>query len=169
MAIEFAPYGIQYDLPGICYFEVYKDGTVNRIDNSRRAFISQTEASLYKAYFRALRGECEIYFSYADGNGNVFLYQADDLDALADCIGIVRQTEHIHNVRWSYNKSDPGKGRYALLDIEFLCGCELSSLNKRLIVKQLKDMFGWEIPLNSINFIPSSKKTIRVERKSIKE
>lgn len=28
MAIEPAPYGIQYDLPSVCYFEVYKDGIV---------------------------------------------------------------------------------------------------------------------------------------------
>ena len=169
MAIESAPYGIQYDLPSVCYFEVYKDGTVNRIDNSRRAISDQIESSLYQAYFRALRGECDIYFSFADSNGNVFLYKADDLDALADSIGIVRPSNHIHNVRWSYSKEDPGKGRYAWLDIEFLCGCELSSLNKRVIVKQLKEMFGWEVVLSSINSIPSTRRTIQVERKSIQK
>lgn len=36
MAIESAPHGIQYDLPGICYFEVYRDGAVNRISNNIR-------------------------------------------------------------------------------------------------------------------------------------
>ena len=62
MAIESAPHGIQYDLPSVFYFEVHKDGTVNRIDNSRRAISDQIESSLYQAYFRALRGECDIYF-----------------------------------------------------------------------------------------------------------
>lgn len=169
MNIASAPKGIQYDLPCICYFEVYKDGTVNRIDNSRRAICDQNEDSTYQAYFRALRGESNIYFTYADSNGNVFLYKADDLDALADSIGIVRPSDHVHNIRWAYSKEDPGKGRYAWLDIEFLCGCELSSLNKRVMIKQLKEMFGWEVILSSINSIPSTKKTIQIERKSIKE
>lgn len=169
MSIASAPKGIQYDLPCICYFEVYKDGTVNRIDNSRRAICDQNEDSTYQAYFRALRGESNIYFSYADSNGNVFLFKADDLDALADSIGIIRPIDHVHSVRWAYSKNDPGKGRYAWLDIEFLCGCELSSLNKRVIVKQLKEMFGWDVILSSINSIPSAKRTIQVERKSIRE
>ena len=168
MAIESAPYGIQYDLPSVCYFEVYKDGTVNRIDNSRRAISDQIESSLYQAYFRALRGECDIYFSFADSNGNVFLYKADDLDALADSIGIVRPSDHVHNISWAYSKEDPGKGRYAWLDIEFLCGCKLSNTNKRIMAKQLKDMFGWDVILSSIDSNPSSKRTIRVERKSIR-
>ena len=169
MNIESAPKGIRYDLPGICFFEVYKDGTVNRIDNSRRAICDQNKDSTYQAYYRARRGESNIFFSYADSNGNVSLYKADDLDALADSIGIARPSDHAHNIRWSYSKEDPGKGRYAWLDIEFLCGCELSSLNKRVIVKQLKEMFGWDVVLSSINSIPSTKRTIQVERKSIQK
>ena len=78
MSIASAPNGIRYDLPGICFFEVYKDGTVYRIDNSRRAICDQNEDSTYQAYFRALKGESNIFFSYADSNGNVFLYKADD-------------------------------------------------------------------------------------------
>lgn len=169
MNIASAPKGIRYDLPGICFFEIYKDGTINQIDDSRRAICDQNEDSTYQAYYRARRGESNIYFSYADSNGNVSLYKADDLDALADSIGIVRPSDHVHNIRWSYSKEDPGKGRYAWLDIEFLCGCELSSLNKRVIVKQLKEMFGWEVVLSSINSIPSTRRTIQVERKSIQK
>ena len=168
MSIASAPNGIRYDLPGICFFEVYKDGTVYRIDNSRRAICYQNEDSTYQAYFRALKGESNIYFSYADSNGNVFLYKADDLDALADSIGIIRPSDHVHNIRWSYSKEDPGKGRYACLDIEFLCGCKLSNTNKRIMAKQQKDMFGWDVILSSIDSNPSSKRTIRVERKSIR-
>ena len=169
MNIESAPHGIQYDLPGICYFEAYKDGSVSTVSNSRRSIEDKDEDSLFQSYFRALRGECIIYFTFADNNGNVYLYRVDNLEALADSVGIDRQSDHIHNVRWSYNKDDPGKGRYASLDVKFLCGCELSSLNKRIMAKQLKKQFGWEIILSGINSIPSSKRTIQVERKSIRE
>ena len=168
MSIASAPYGIQYDLPGICYFEVYKDGSVNSVCNDRHSINDQAEGSLYQAYFRALRGDCDLYFSFADSNGKVFLYHADDLEALADSVGIVRPSDHVHNIQWSYSKDDPCKGRYAWLDIKFLCGCELSSLNKRTIARQLKEQFGWEVILGSINSIPSSRRTIQVERKSIR-
>ena len=35
-----APYGIHYDNTSICYFEVYKDGSVNQVINNRRAIDS---------------------------------------------------------------------------------------------------------------------------------
>lgn len=163
-----APYGIQYDYHGIRYFEVYSDGSVHQISNDRRSIERKEENSLYQAYFRVSRGECALYLAFADSNGNTLIYKVDDFEALADSVGIVRLTDHVHNVRWSYSKDDPGKGRYASIDIEFLCGCELSSLNRRIMAKQLKDLFGWEVVLGSINSIPSSKRTIQVERKSIR-
>ncbi len=79
MTIESAPHGIQYDLPGICYFEVYKDGSVSTVSNSRRSIEDKDEGSLYQSYFRALREECNIYFTFADNNGNVYLYRVDEI------------------------------------------------------------------------------------------
>jgi len=163
-----APKGILYDNRGIRYFEIYKDGTVNQISSDRYSIDHKEENSLYHAYYRALHNVCVLYFACADSNGNISIYRADDLEALADSVGISHPSDHVHNVRWSYSKDDAGKGRYAWLDIEFLCGCELSSLNKRTIARQFKEQFGWEVILGSINSIPSSRKTIQVERKSIR-
>lgn len=167
MTIEPAPYGIRYDHRGICFFEVRKDGSINRINNSRSVIINKENDSLYKAYFNVLSGDCSLFCAYADSNGNISIYQVKDLEAFADSIGIERPTEHIHDIRWSYSQNDPGTGRYALLDIEFLCGCKLSKLNCRIIAKQLYELFGWNVILNSIGSIPSSKTTIKVERNSI--
>lgn len=168
MIIETAPHGIHYDSPGICYFEVHNDGSVNRVTNDRSSIDRQGADSLYGAYFRALQGECKLYFTYADVSGNIFLYHADDLEALADSVGIERSSDHIHEIQWKYNKRDTGTGRYALIDIEFLCGCELGGLNKRIMAKQLKNQYGWDIVLKSIDSVQSSTKTIKVERNSIR-
>ncbi len=45
MSIASAPKGIKYDHPGICYFEVYKNSIVNRIDNSRRVICDENKGS----------------------------------------------------------------------------------------------------------------------------
>ena len=168
MSLESAKFGFPYDSPGISYFEVFKDGSIDPISHSRGSIEGKKEHSLYQAYFRASRGECTICFSYADSNGNVSLCQADDLEALADSVGIIRPTNHVHEYRWEFNEKDPGKGRYALIDIEFLCGCKISCFNIRIMAKQLRELEGWEVKLSGVDSKHVSKKTIEVLRNSIR-
>ena len=167
MEIPIAPEGILYDSRGLKYFEVFKDGSVCLISNDRQAIELKLEDSIYQAYFRASSGESDLYFALSDINGNISIYKVADFDTLADSVGIERPDDHIHNVSWKFNKLDDGKGRYAFIDVEFLCGCKLSSMNSRIMAKQLKKQLGWDIVLSSINSIPSSEKTIKVERKSL--
>ncbi len=169
MSLESAKFGYRYDSPGIQYFEVFNDGSIDPISNSRGSIERKEEHSLYQAYFRALRGECKICFAYADPNGNVSLRQADDLEALADSVGIIRPTDHVHEIHWELNERDPGKGRYALIDIEFLCGCKISCFNIRIMAKQLKKLKGWEVKLDGVDSHHLSKNTIEVSRNSIRE
>lgn len=71
---------------------------------------------------------------------------------------------HIHEIRACYNEKDSGSGRYAEIDIEFLCGCTLSNQSKRIIAEQLKAPYGWSIILSSIDSVPKPKRMIRVKR-----
>ncbi len=167
MEILNAPEGILYDSKGLKYFEVSKDGRVCLISNDRQSIDYKLEDSIYQAYFRASAGESNLYLALGDINGNISIFKVADFNALADSIGIERPNNHIHNIHWEFNEHDEGTGRYAYIDVEFLCGCELSSMNSRIIAKQLKKQFGWDIVLSSINSLPSSEKTIKVERKSL--
>ncbi len=88
---------------------------------------------------------------------------------MADSVGIVKPTDQVHEIRWDFNEKDPGKGRYALIDIEFLCSCKISSFNIRIMAKQLKELKGWEVKLSEVDSKHVSKKTIEVSRNSIRE
>lgn len=168
MEMPIAPAGYNYDCPGIFFFEVYPDGRVNHVPCSRRAIMDKDDASAYGAYFRAVEKECDLYFSSIVREGYTAVQKIEDLEGFADSLGIRRPTARIHEIRACYNEKDSGSGRYAEIDIEFLCGCTLSNQNKRIIAEQLKAPYGWSIILSSIDSVPKSKRTIRVKRNSIK-
>ena len=168
MEMPIAPVGYNYDCPGIFFFEVYPDGRVNHVPYSRRAIMDKDDASVYGAYFRAVKKECDLYFSSIVREGYTAVQKIEDLEGFADSLGIMRPTAHVHEIRACYSERDLGSGRYADIDIEFRCGCTLSNRNKRVIAEQLKVQYGWSVILNSIDSIPKSKRTIRVERNSIK-
>lgn len=167
MEIIDAPHGIQYDNRTILFVEEPAAGHLHLLLSDKDSIRRKKEDSVYQAYFRATRKESTLYVAFGDEYGVPHFYRVNDLEAMADSLGIERQTDHVHNVRWTYSKDDPGSGRYAWLDVEFLCGCQLSRLNSRIMVKQLEDMFGWRVILSSIGSIPSTRKTIKVERSSI--
>lgn len=167
MKIAAAPQGYNYDVRGLYFFEVYPDGRVNHVKSDRSSIRDKSPDSLYGAYFRAVNGECILYFSSIHYEGNAEVQRIDCLDDLADSIGILRPDAHEHVIRARLSARDSGRGRYADIDIEFLCGCQLCSSNKRAIAAYLKEKYGWYVILNSINSEPLSKRTITVERNSI--
>ena len=167
MEVAASPKGYNYDVRGLYFFEVYPDGRVNHVKSDRSSIRDKSSDSLYGAYFRAVDGECALYFSSIHYEGNAEVQRIDCLDDLADSIGILRPDAHEHVIRARLSARDSGRGRYADIDIEFLCGCQLCSSNKRAIAAYLKEKYGWYVILNSINSEPLSKRTITVERNSI--
>lgn len=169
MEISDAPHGIQYDNRTVLFVEEPAAGHLHLLLSDKNSIRRKKEDSVYQAYFRATRKESTLYVAFGDENGVPHLYRVNDLEAMADSLGIDRQTGHVHNVHWAYSKDDPGSGRYAWLDVEYLCGCQLSRLNSRIMVKQLENMFGWRVIQSSIDSTPSARKTIKVERSSVNE
>ena len=167
MEISDAPHGIHYDNRAVMFIEEPVAGRIRLLLSDKDSIRRKKEDSVYQAYFRTKREKSTLYIAFGEEYGVPYLYRVNDLEAMADSLGIERQTDHVHNVRWTFSKNDPGSGRYAWLDVEFLCGCQLSSLNSRIMSKQLEDIFGWRVILNSIGHIPSTRRTIKVERSSI--
>ncbi len=166
-AIEPVPQYFQYDLGGIYYFEVYPDGEVVWATSDITSVGDQKSTSVYGSYHRVKNNECTLYLSTVSQYGDATVYRVDDPEALADSYGIIRPSDHEHDIHATYSARDEGSGRYADIDIEFRCGCVLGSHNKRIMIKYLKAKYGWEVVLNSIDSQPESKKRIRVERKSL--
>lgn len=169
MEIPDAPYGIQYDNRTVMFIEEPMADHLHLLLSDKDSIRRKKEDSVYQAYFHAKRKDSTLYITFGDEYGVPRFYRVNDLEAMADSLGIERQTNHIHNVRWTYSKDDPGSGRYAWLDVEFLCGCQLSRLNSRIMIKQLENMLGWRVILSSIDSSPSRRKTIKVERSSISQ
>lgn len=165
--IEPTPKYFQYDLDGICYFEVYPNGEIVEVLGDISSVGDKKTSSVYGSYQRAKNNECTLYLATVSPYGDAKVYRVDDLEALADSYGILRAFNHEHAVHAAFGEKDSGNGRYAEIDIEFRCGCVLGSHNKRIMAKYLKEKHGWEIILNSIDSQPESKKRIRVERKSL--
>lgn len=167
MQISPAPKGFNYDIRGLFFFEVFPDGRINHIPHDRYSIRHKDVESLYGAYHRAAAGECTLFFSLFKNESETMVWRVEHLDELADSIGILRPNGHIHDIHAALSPRDPGKGRYADLDIELRCGCTLCSANKRAFAEYCKEKYGWEIILNSIGYEPLSKRTIRVERNSV--
>lgn len=165
--IESAPKYFQYDLDGICYFEVYPNGEVAEVLGDITSVGDKKPSSVYGSYQRAKNNECVLYLATVSPYGEAKVYRVDDLEALADSYGILRTFDHEHDVHAAFSEKDSGSGRYAEIDIEFRCGCVLGNHNKRIMAKYLKEKYGWEIVLKSINSEPLSKRRITVERKSL--
>ena len=169
MIIQPVPDHFRFDLRGLIYLEMFPDGTLTCLSSLKSDIKRKTEDSLYRAYFRA-KLERSILFVCGMDALESFIYRIEDLEAFADSIGIERESTHQHIIRWEFNPKDPGKGRFALIDIEFLCGCKLSNQNVRSIRIDLRNQFGWNLILNSVNNSqPLSCRTIRIERNSIKK
>lgn len=166
-SIEPVPKYFQYDLDGICYFEVYPNGEVVEVLGDITSVGDKKLSSVYGSYQRAKNNECTLYLATVSPYGDAKVYRVDDLEALADSYGILRAFEHEHDIHAAFSEKDTGSGRYADVDIEFRCGCVLGSHNKRIMAKHLKEKYGWEIVLKSINSEPLSKRRITVERKSL--
>ena len=165
--IEPTPKYFQYDLDGICYFEVYPNGDVVEVLGDITSVGDKKTSSVYGSYQRVKNNESVLYLATVSPYGDAKVYRVDDLEALADSYGILRAFDHEHDVHAAFSEKDNGNGRYAEIDIEFRCGCVLGSHNKRIIAKYLKEQYGWEIVLKSINSEPLSKRRITVERKSL--
>lgn len=121
----------------------------------------------FGSYGRIKNGECTLYLSATASDSESIVYRVDDPEALADAFGIVRVSEHTHDIHAVLSPDDTGTGRYAKIQIEFRCGCTLSSHNSRSMKKYLRDRFGWEIVLSSINSERLSKRTVTVERSNL--
>lgn len=167
MTLPIAPDGFNYDARGLFYFEVYPDGITSYVNNDRSSIRSKKEDSLYGAYFRAVEGKSELYCATSYNQGNTKVYKIENLEALADSVGIVRTITHEHKIHAKLSPNDLGEGRYALIDIEFTCGCTLSSANCRIIKEYLKEKYGWEMILRSVGSEPLAQRTITVERNSL--
>ena len=92
------------------------------------------------------------------------------MEAFAYSIGSEGNSTHQHTIQWTFNPINPKKGSFALFEIEFLCGCKLNNQNIRAIDNNLLDRFSWNLILNcDNNSQPLSNRTIRIEKKYIKE
>lgn len=165
--IEPVPQYFQYDLNGICYFEVYPNGDVVEVSGDITSVGDKKPSSVYGSYQRSKNNECILYLATVSPYGDTKVYRVNDLEALADSYGIFRAFEHEHDIHAAFSENDKGSGRYAEIDIELRCGCVLGSHNKRIMAKYLKERYGWEIVLKSIDSEPLSKRRITVERKSL--
>lgn len=166
MKVDSAPKGFNYDYRNICFFEIDSDGDVSVFTSDKHSIQRKTPDSIYTAYQRALAGDCKIYIALPQSSHTV-IYHIEHLDDLAISLGFPREDDHIHEIHAKFSEKDDGKDTYAYLDVEFKCGCTVSSDNIRDIANYLKDRFGWEVVLSYVNFIPESKKTLKVKRNSI--
>lgn len=169
MEVTAAPKGFNYDTRGLCFFEIYPDGKINLLLSDKNSIRRQIDNSVYGAYVRALKHESTLYISALPASNNITIWRIENLEDLADSLGFPKNDGHVHEIHAAYSAKDDGRHTYAYLDIEFACGCTLSSSNKRSVANYLKERYGWEIVLDSINSEPLAKRTIRVKRKSLSE
>lgn len=169
MEVTAAPKGFNYDARGLCFFEIYPDEKVNLLLSDKNSIKRQLDNSVYGAYIRTLNKKSTLYVSVLLGSNNITVWRVENLNDLADSLGFPKNDGHVHEIHACYSAKDDGKHTYAHIDVEFRCGCTLSSSNKRSISNYLKEKYGWEIVLDSINSEPLAKRTIRVKRKSLSE
>lgn len=109
--IEPVPQYFRYDIDGIFYFEVYPNGEVVEVLGDITSVGDQKPASVYGSYHRIKRNECTLYLSTVSQYGDAKVYRAEDPEALADSYGIVRPSDHEHDVHVAYSARDEGSGR----------------------------------------------------------
>lgn len=167
MKVQSAPKGFNYDYRNLCFFEIDSDGDINIFASDKSSIQRKTSDSIYTAYQRALAGDCKIYVAFPENTSCTVIYYIEHLDNLAISLGLPRKDEHIHEIHAKFNEKDDGKDTYAYVDVEFSCGCTVSSQNIRTIANYLKDRYGWEVVISYVNFIPQSQRTLKIKRNSL--
>lgn len=167
MKVKVAPRGFNYDFRSICFFEIDADGDINVLAGDKDSIRRKAPNSVYDAYLRALRGDCKLYIAFPENSSRTTVYYVEHLEDVAASLALPRTDGHTHIVHAELSKSDPGSGVYALVDVEFCCGCTVSSQNIRSIADDLKEQYGWEVVISHMNFIPESKKQLKIKRNSL--
>lgn len=167
MKVKAAPQGFNYDFRSICFFEIDSDGDIHVFASDKSSIQRKTPDSIYTAYQRALAGDCKIYVAFPESASHTVIYYVEHLDDIAISLGLPRKDEHVHEIHAKFSEKDDGKDTYAYLDVEFKCGCTVSSDNIRDIANYLKDQYGWEVVISYVNFIPETTKTLKIKRKSL--
>ena len=160
--------GLIYDSPNLMYTEL-RDSEEFPLRSGIYDMSDKNSNSLLSAINRAKDGESRLYAYSKDENGNVVnKYIIDDLDAVLQYYGLI-PSGHRHDLMWNYVSSDDGKLRYVDICLTMNCGCGICFANKRMLAKELREQFGIELVMSSINSMNvSNKETIKILRKSIR-
>ena len=91
-----------------------------------------------------------------------------DLEAFADRIGIVRQSDHVHDVQWKLSDWQSDSKGYVYVDVHFACGCKIGRENFRTIAAELRQQRGWNVVLSSPPQGSGSSARLKVSKCTLK-
>ena len=155
-----------YDSKLVCYIGVKNNGEVVSVGNS----LSDRQT----AYYSAQKGLYKLYAVWP-GQYRSDLFEIDNLNELADALGIPRADAHIHDVQWKINRFDDGRSLYATIDVKLPCGCSIDKMGIRKFAADMKAQKGWEVAVStgyshhySTNDPTSHEWTINVRRRSLR-
>ena len=127
-----------YTDPTVCYIAVDAEGHVGQVDRDKD--------SILKAYQKACDQTHRLYAVWP-GKYKSDLFEIDDLAAFARAFDIVgpETPVHRHDLSWHLSSIDDGKSTYAMVEVVFNCGCELTHSNIKRIASELYDQMGWQM------------------------
>ena len=146
-----------YQLRTICYFEVFRDGTVSwKVDDGTVARVRADETKLYAVW---------------PGEWSSDLFLVDDIDEFEKGRGLRPDPtrsgleEHEHQVRWWLDDTDTGRGSYATVRLTLDCGCTIRDI--REFARHMRDQKGWVVATTSGWGIGRDQAYVRVRRGSL--
>ena len=134
-----------------CYFTINEDGEPIQIWN--------TFSEMERIYQKVKNGEAHLYVA-VPGENTTDLFYVDDIELLGKEYGFSEGHQHIFD--WKISDYDDKTDRYASVNINFRCGCNVSLRTIRQLSKDLKKQMGWEVKVGYC-----SHNTIYVKRKTL--
>ena len=129
-----------YNSKLVCYLGVKPDGSVVAVGDS--VFDRKN------AYYATKKGECKLYAVWP-GQYRSDLFIIDNLDEMADALGIPTTKTHVHNVVWTLGRFDDGHSVYASVDVRLPCGCSIDKMGIRKFAADMKEQRGWEVAVST--------------------
>ena len=158
-----------YDAGGLYYFEVRQDGAVSPVLCDAASRVREGENTCLSAYRRAKSGETTLYVAgLVNSYGKIGVYWVKDLEAFADRIGIVRQSDHVHDVQWKLSDWQSDSKGYVYVDVHFACCCKIGRENFRTIAAELRQQRGWNVVLSSPPQGSGSSARLKVSKCTLK-
>lgn len=122
-----------------CYFEVFKDGTIQVISHNK----SGGRETLKDVLKRIKGGESKLYTAWP-GNYSTDLFIIDDLDAFAEAFGLEEGVKY--SFTWEVS-SAPCSRMSSWVNIHFAepCDVDIYKINMDAFAEYLYNNLGWEV------------------------